>query len=100
MACQETPQAGKAQRIEKVEKVDVALAVTFAREGEHRIGASLDAAVNQARKMDAEKRKLRIRDGVNQIAHQELPLRLDLVILAPKGNDPHVRLFSGQSADP
>ena len=40
--------------------------------------------------MDAEERKARVGNGVNEIPHQMLPFRADLVILATKRQDAHL----------
>src|SRR5439155_22864836 len=74
------PKPGERQRVEKVGGVEVSLAIALAREGEDGVRSGFDAAVNQAREMNAEKRKLRVRHRINQVAHQVLPLALDFVI--------------------
>ena len=63
------------------------MAVALARVGEHGIGTGLDAAFGHAREVNPQERKSRIGHGVDQVSHQELPLRRDLVVFAAKRND-------------
>ena len=44
--------------------------ITFAFEAEHGIRAGMNTAVDHASEMNAEKRELRIRYGIDEVAHQ------------------------------
>jgi hypothetical protein len=63
------------------------LAISFARERQHRIRPGFNAAPDSAGEMDAQEREARIGYRVNQIAHQELAFGPDQVIFAAKRHD-------------
>src|SRR5262249_5120808 len=71
------PESRKREGVHKVGEIEISLAITFAGKGEHSVGAGFDAAVNQTREVDAQKRKLRIGHRVNQMPHQTLARGLD-----------------------
>ena len=54
------------------------------------------AAVDPARKVDAEERKASVGNRINQVAHQELALRPDEIVFAAKRNDANRALLSGE----
>ena len=60
-------EAGPAQRLGELAEVNRRALVAFAPEGEHRVGAALDRAVDHPSQMDTEKRKRRIGYGVDQM---------------------------------
>ena len=80
-------------------QIDVELCVSLASERQHGIRSAFDAAVNQSREVNAEKRELRIGNGVNQIATQVPGIRLEFVVLAAKGDDLGVRLRAAELGD-
>ena len=49
--------------------------------------------------MDAEEGKRGIGDRINQVAHQRATLGDEVVVLAPEGNDLHVRLNAANTRD-
>ncbi len=63
------------------------MAIALASESEHGVGTGLDAAVDQAREMDAEERELGVGHGVDEIVNEVLRRRLELVVFASKRND-------------
>ena len=96
---QKVPQSRIGNSVEEVAWIDIRLAVTFAREGEHSVRTCFDTAVNQTREVHAEEGKLRIGHGVDQVANERLAVRLDLVILAAKWNNANFAAQTGQFAD-
>ena len=60
------PRTDVAGPLGDVAQIDVRVAVTFAREGEHRIRTAFKAAVHDLREVDAEEREVRIADRVDQ----------------------------------
>src|SRR5262249_5750806 len=90
IAAKESPKARVAQRVPQIPQVEIGLAVAFTREGQDCVGTCFDAAVNQAREVHAQKRELRIRDRVDQMPHQVLPLGTDLIIFAAKRDDTQI----------
>jgi len=55
-----------------------------------------DAAMDQPREMHAEEGKPRVGHRVDQVAHQVLALRAQLVILAAEGHDAHLAPLARQ----
>src|SRR4051794_35959043 len=84
MISRHTNEAGICQRLEQVDQIDVELRITFASECQHGIWSAFDSAVNQPREMHAEEWELRIGHGVNQIAAEMLPFRLEFKVFAAK----------------
>ena len=68
-------------------KSKVCMPVPFARKRQHRIWPGFNPAVNEPREVNPQKRKLGIRNRINQVANQPLALPLQLVILASKRNN-------------
>src|ERR1017187_2012207 len=96
---QKVPQARIGNSVEQIARIDIRLAVTFAREGEHSVRTCFNAAVNQTGEVHAEEGELRIGHGVDQVAHERLAVRLDLVILAAEWSDADFAAQTGQFAD-
>ena len=95
---QKVPQARIGNSVEEIARIDIPLAVTFAREGEHSVRTCFNTAVDQAGEVHAEEGELRIGHGVDQVAHERLAVRLDLVILAAEWNDADFAAQTGQFA--
>lgn len=73
--------------------VDVAPGVTLPGEGQHSIRPGMHASVDAACEVDSEKRKLRVGDRIDEVAH-EVPSRgHEFVELASKRNNPHVGVW-------
>ena len=81
------PKAGEGKGIDRVPQREGGAGVAFTFEGQNRVGAGLHPAVNEPGKMDAQKGKERIGNGIDQMADQVPAFRADRVILAPKRND-------------
>src|ERR1017187_1595061 len=96
---QKVPQTRIGNSVEQIARIDIRLAVTFAREGEHSVRTCFNAAVNQTGEVHAEEGELRIGHGVDQVAHERLAVRLDLVILAAEWSDADFAAQTGQFAD-
>ena len=75
------------------------MAVAFALQGQHRVGAGLDAAVDHAREVDAQEGELGIGHGVDQVPHQVVPVGPQLVVLAAERHDLQPRLDAAQPGD-
>src|SRR5438105_4486907 len=73
--------------VAKIAWIEICLAVTFAREGEHGVGARFHSALDHARKVNSQERKRRVRHGVNQVSHQEMFRRRKRVVFTAKRND-------------
>src|ERR1019366_1839731 len=95
---QKVPQARIGNSVEEIARIDIPLAVTFAREGEHSVRTCFNTAVDQAGEVHAEEGELRIGHGVDQVEHERLAVRLDLVILAAERNDADFAAQTGQFA--
>src|SRR2546430_15478799 len=93
------PQAGETQSIAQIAQVDVRLAVAFAGERQHGIRPGLNAAANEAREMNAEKWKLRIRHRINQVADQKPAFGFDFVVFTSERHDANLPFLSRQFAD-
>ena len=72
---QKVPQARIGNSVEEIARIDIPLAVTFAREGEHSVRTCFNTAVDQAGEVHAEEGELRIGHGVDQVAHERLAVR-------------------------
>ena len=58
--------------------------IAFALETEHGVRTGMDTAVDHASEVHSQKWKLRIRHGVDKVAHQVPALRFQLVVFAPE----------------
>ena len=96
MPVEELPQARKTEGVAKVRRIEIGFAIAFAGQGEHRVGAGLDAAFDEPCKMNAQEGKLRIGHGIDQVAHEELALRFDFEILAAEGDDADLAFLARQ----
>jgi hypothetical protein len=79
--------------------VDPSEPEAFAGEGQHRIRAGLDLAVDGAGEVDPEEWELGIWHRVDQPAHQIVPLGPDQVVLAAERDDPHAGAGAGEPRD-
>src|SRR5439155_20156671 len=91
------PKAGIRQGFQHIFETNVRPPVAFPLEREYGIRTSFHTAYRHSREMDTEKRKPRIRHGVDQVLHQEVPRRNQFVVLAAKRNDAHSRINSAHS---
>ena len=80
--------------MEKLER-EFPLRASFGKEDVDML-SRLDPSFDESSEMDSEKRKLRVRHRINQVAHQVLSPGLDFVVLAPEGNDADFAPFSRQ----
>src|SRR5579864_1684761 len=85
--CRHSPESRESQRRNQVAHANVEAPVAFALEGKDGIGAGVDPACDASRKMHAQKRKLRIRYGIDECANQRVTFGNKIVILTTKGND-------------
>src|ERR1019366_9319566 len=100
MMAHEPPEARKRQSVPDVGKVDVGLSVSLPRRREYCVGPRFHAAVDEAREMNPEKWKRRIRHRIDQIPNESRPVRLELKILAPEGHDPGRPNLARKGANP
>src|SRR5688572_10478912 len=70
MPARQIPKAAIRQGFQSVSDRKISFPVPFALEGEHGVRTGMNAAVDHARKMHAQKREVRIRHGINQRLHQ------------------------------
>src|SRR4051812_50074448 len=99
MPARHSPEPPKCQRGCKIANVDAAVTITFTGKREHRIGPRIHPAADAAGEVHSKKRKLRVRHGIDQCAHQGGALGYKIVILAAEGHDPYAWLVSGHAAD-
>ncbi len=99
VADEEAPETGKRERVPQVRDRDVRPAVAFAGEGEDRVGAGLDAAVDKAGEVDAEEREGGVGDGVNEMIDEELAGGFEEIVFAAEGDDAGVAAFPGEGGD-
>ncbi len=83
----QSPEAGIGECFGEVAEVDGRIFVAFAGEGKDGVGAAFDHTAHAAGEVNAEKRVLRIGDGVDQHFHEMLAFRAEGVEFAAKGND-------------
>src|ERR1700689_488726 len=93
------PESWKRERCNQVAQAEISSPVAFAAKSENGIGAGIGSAIYAAREMNSKKCKLRIRDGIDQRAHQRRALRDEIVVLAAKRNNDDVRFSAGHASD-
>ena len=79
--------AGRGEDLQGIGQRDIALAVAFALQSQHGVGADGDAAVDHAGQVDAEERHRRIGDRIDQMVDDLVVLRRQLEILAAERTD-------------
>ena len=88
-----------ADGVPRVAHVHVRLAVTFARPGQHGVGAAFDATLDHAREVDTQEREIGIGYRVDQVPAQVMGRGFQFVVLAAKRHDPHGRLLATHGHD-
>src|SRR5579859_3025912 len=83
-----------------VSKVERCLGISLSLECQNRIRSGFHSPSNSPGEMHAKKRKLRIRDGVDQTLHKVLLVWRDLVVLSTKGHDGWISSGICQTPDP
>ena len=78
------PEAPVAEGPRQLPQVNPSEAIALARESQHRVRPCLDVAVDRPREVDAQERERGVGHGVDQAAHEIVPLRPDHVVLAPE----------------
>ena len=81
------PESSVADHLEDVAGPEAGPGVALPTEGEDRIRAGLDPAVDHAREVNTQEWEPRVRDRVDQVPYQPPPLRHQIVILAAKRDD-------------
>ena len=71
--------------------------IAFTLEAEHGIRTGMNAAVDHASEVHAEKRKLRIRHRIDEVAHQVPAFGLQLVVFAPERHYTSIRFRCRQA---
>ena len=98
IAGQKTPEAAVREGVDRFARVHAGPAIPLARQREHRIRAALHATPDHAREMHPEKRESRIRNRVDEVAHQRRAGH-QLEVVPAKGHDPRGRPFARHGGD-
>lgn len=75
MFCSTRRMPGEVRILQGIGQRDIALAVAFALQSQHGVGADGDAAVDHAGQVDAEERHRRIGDRIDQMVDDLVVLR-------------------------
>ena len=106
MVLQHPANPRRAQNLQRVAKREVALAIAFAFESQHRVWPDGHAAIDHAGEMHAQKWHRGVGNGVNQVVNNLVMLRRKAEILATERADDKARFeaehFSpaGQAVSP
>src|SRR5579859_7709757 len=93
------PESRKCRGGSQVADVDVGVPVSLASESKDRVWPRVHFPADAPREVDAEKRKARIRDRINQRTHQRGALGNQIIVFAAKWNDHRGWLVSRHAAD-
>lgn len=99
MLASEFPEASIAQSFEQIPGIDCGSRVSLARECEHCIRPTLDAAMRGNRQVNSKKRKGRIGNRVDEPPHQVSRCWLEFEVLASEWDDLNTWIQSGLSCD-
>jgi len=94
------PEAGPAGDLERVAHVEARARVALAREGEHGVGAGLDAALDATGEVHAEEGERRVGNRVDEVSHEVSPFRREHPVLAAERDDRHVDRHPGHPRHP
>ena len=91
------PEAAVARDAQGVGKAEARASVPVAGESQDGVGPGLDAAVDHARKVDAEEGEPCVGNGINEIADEALARLDQLVVFAAEGNDLHAGVNAAET---
>src|SRR5262245_20395390 len=87
MLPRQLPESRESHGLAKIPQGEVGLVIALPLEGQDGVWASVNATINHPGKMNAEERKGRIRNRINQTLNQVPGLWRQLIVLAPERND-------------
>src|SRR6185295_1917388 len=96
---QESPEPKVPYHLRRIAQADISAPVSLSRERDHGIGARVHHAAYMACQVQAEKRKPRIGNGIDQVAHQVTTVRTQGVVLTPEWDDSKVEASSRHPRD-
>jgi len=99
VAADQPPEAGEREHAREIAGRDRPVVVALAGEGEHRVGAALDASVHHAGQMHAEERQARVRHGIDQVPAEVSGLGSQHVVLPAERHDAHPRPRAGEPGE-
>ena len=92
-------EAGPGERGGKFAQIDLAFAVALTAKGQYGIGSCFHTAFHHAGEVHTEEGEGRVGHGIDEIAHEALTLRTQLVVFSTEGDDAQVEVGNGEGSN-
>src|SRR5205823_3420664 len=94
------PESAIEQGSHGISQAHIPFAVAFAIQTQHSVRTKMDVAFNCTRRVNPEKREIRIRNRIDQVLDQMALVRRKLVVFSAKRHDSDARIQAPRLCDP